>query len=137
MDIAKDLALIDLLCTLDFPAEHGGTDVGRGGPGYHIARLGPDDWPGAEDCYAYETGIGERLTERWGEPSRWGTVTLGERLARGEHLAEPWATLNAQASDLCTWQANGTGRSITVAVADREDENRPQPFVVVTDLNPR
>lgn len=136
MDIAKDLDLIDLLCARDFPAEHGGSDAGLAGPGYHTAWLGPGDWPDASDCYAYEEAVAERLTQRWGGPSRWGSVTLGERIARGEDIPEPWAMLSALVSDLRTWQAPGAGRWVTVAVADRDEESRPQLWVVVTDIDP-
>lgn len=136
MDIAEDLALINRLCTRDVPAEHGRTDVGLSGPGYHIAWLGLRDWPGADDCYAYEAAIAERLTTWWGEPARWGTVTLGERIARGEDIPEPWAMLSALADDLRTWQVSDPGRWATLAVADRDDEKQPRLFVVVTDIDP-
>lgn len=127
MDIAKDLALIDALCARDFPAEHSG---------YHVAWLGPGDWPDASDCYAYEAAVGERLTHRWGEPSRWGTVTLQERVARGEVIPEPWATLADLALDLRTWDIPGGDRSVTLAVADRNAEDQPQLGVFVTDIDP-
>ncbi|MCT9076066.1 hypothetical protein [Streptomyces fulvoviolaceus] len=136
MDIAKDLALIDLLCARDFPAEHSGTDGAPAGPGYHSAWLGPGDWPDASDCYAYEAAVVERLTQRWGASSRWGTVTLGERIAGGEDIPKPWPMLSALASDLRTWEVPGSSRLVTVAVADRDDENQPQLWVVVTDTDP-
>lgn len=135
MDIAKDLALVDLLCFRAFPAEHGGRDGdGLAGPGYHVAWLGPGDGRDTDDCYAYEAAIVERLTARWGAPSRWGTVTLGERVERGEHIPEPWSMLSAVASDLHTWEPGGIGRTVTVTVADRDEERRPHLWVVVTDI---
>lgn len=127
MDIAKDLALIDALCSRDFPAGHSG---------YHAAWLGPGDWPDASDCYAYEAAVVERLTHRWGEPSRWGTVTLQERIARGELIPEPWAMLAAQAVDLRTWDVPGSDRLVTLAVADRNGEDQPQLQVLVTNIDP-
>ncbi|WP_329341719.1 hypothetical protein OG866_37445 [Streptomyces sp. NBC_00663] len=127
MDIAKDLALIDQLCARDFPAEH---------DPYHTAWLGPGDWPDASDCYAYEAALVERLTERWGESDRWGTVTLEERIARGEVIPEPWAMLTALAIDVRTWIVSGGGRRVTVAVADRDEESRPQLWVGVTRSAP-
>ncbi len=133
--MVKDLTLVDLLCTREFPAEHGSTDEGAGGPGYLMARLGPGEWPQPEDCYAYETAMTGQLTMRWGTPSRSGTVTLGERIAEGEDISEPWTTLNALAHDVRTWEATGTGRTVMLAVADREAEHEPQLFVVVTDLD--
>ncbi|KUO17154.1 hypothetical protein [Streptomyces dysideae] len=136
MDIANDLALIDLLCTRDFPAARTGPDEDTGGPGYHMAGLGQRDWPDADDCYAYEAAVTERLTTRWGEPSRWGTVTLAERIARGEHIPEPWSRLSALAVELRTWEASDTGRWVTVAVADHDAEEQPHVFVVVTNTAP-
>jgi hypothetical protein len=135
MDIVKDLALVDRLCTREFPAEHGRTEEGMGGPGYFIAPLGPGEWPSPEDCYAYETAMTGRFTTRWGTPLRSGTVTLGERIARGEDLSQPWTTLSALGQDVRTWDATGTGRTVMLAVADVEEENEPQLFVVVTDLD--
>nr|WP_257004051.1 hypothetical protein [Streptomyces sp. SA15] len=39
MNIARHIALIDELCFRPFPAEHDPSDVGIGGPGYHVAEL--------------------------------------------------------------------------------------------------
>ncbi|MFC8346999.1 hypothetical protein [Streptomyces sp. NPDC057280] len=127
MDIAKDLALIDLLCAQEFPSEH---------ERYHTAWLGPGDWPDVGDCYAYEAAIAERLTQRWGEAFRWGTVTLEERMARGEAIPEPWMALTALTIDVRTWVAPESGRHVTVAVADREDESRPRIRADVTETAP-
>ncbi|MFD3835547.1 hypothetical protein ACFWWC_04715 [Streptomyces sp. NPDC058642] len=127
MDIAKDLALIDELCARDLPAGHSG---------HHAAWLGPGDWPDASDCYAYEAAVAERLTDRWGRPSRWGTVTLQERSARSEVIPEPWAKLADLAVDLRTWEIPGSDRRVTLAVADRNGEDQPQLRVVVTDIAP-
>ncbi|WP_159053242.1 hypothetical protein [Streptomyces regalis] len=35
-----------------------------------------------------------------------------------------------------TRQPGGTGRWVTLAVADRDDENQPRLFVAVTDIDP-
>lgn len=127
MDLATDLALIDGLRTRPVPAEPGAHT-------HHLAVLGPRAWESAEDCYAYEAALAERLTERWGEPSRWGTTTLVERAARGECIPEPWATLAASATDLRTWEADG--RWITLTVLDVDPEETPRPYVAVTREDP-
>jgi len=127
MDIAKDLALIDLLCARAFPSEH---------ERYHTAWLGPGDWPDVSDCYAYEAAVAERLTQRWGEASRRGTVTPAEHIARGEVIPEPWATLTALAIDVRTWVVPENGRHVTVAVADRDEENHPRLWLAVTETTP-
>jgi len=124
MDIASDLALIDRLCT------RGDTD----GTGYHQAVLGLRNWQSAEDCYAYEAAIAERLTARWGEPSRWGTTTLSERSARGERIPEPWAMLSGWGTELLTWEASG--HWVTLTVIDGDTEDLPQVLVVVTTTDP-
>jgi len=127
MDIAKDLALIDLLCARPFPSEH---------ERYHTAWLGPGDWPDVGDCYAYETALIERFTQRWGAAARWGTVTLEERIARGEEIPEPWLSLTASAIDVRTWEVSDSARRVTLAVADREDESRPRIWAAVTETDP-
>ena len=136
MDIAKDLALIDLLCSREFPAEHGRSDIGMGGPGYHMVPLGPDNWESPDDCYAYEAAMAERFTTRWGRMARWGTGTLGERTERGEDIPDPWALLGALAYELRAWEVKGTGRWAILAVADRNDEEQPRLWAAVTEVNP-
>ncbi|MBC2902687.1 hypothetical protein [Streptomyces cupreus] len=127
MDIAKDLALIDGLRTGDIPTE-------PGEDGYRQAVLGLRQWQSAEDCYAYEAAIAERLTEQWGEPSRWGTATLIERGARGERIPEPWARLSALATDLRTWEV--ADRWVILTVIDGDAEHCPQVYCVVTTTDP-
>ncbi|MDT9700759.1 hypothetical protein [Streptomyces sp. P17] len=128
MDIAKDLALIDGLRTRVIPDAEPGED------GYRQAVLGLRPWQSAEDCYAYEAALAERLTERWGEPSRWGPTTLVERGARGERIPEPWAWLSDWATELLTWEASG--RWVTMTVIDGDSEELPQVYVVVTTTDP-
>jgi hypothetical protein len=76
------------------------------------------------------------LKARWGEASRWGTPTLTERTLRGDGIPEPWATVRDLAIDLCSWEAPGTGRWVTLAVADRETENQLRLLLVVTETLP-
>ncbi|MFH0517764.1 hypothetical protein ACHBTE_11355 [Streptomyces sp. M41] len=136
MDVAKDLALTDLLCTRDFPTERGRTDFATGGPGYFMVELGAGSWRSPDDLYAYEAALIQRFDERWGEGSRWGSVTLQERGARGEEIAEPWAVLGIRADDLRTWDARGTGRWVNLGVADRDPEAEPELLLMVTDMDP-
>ncbi|CCK31705.1 hypothetical protein BN159_7326 [Streptomyces davaonensis JCM 4913] len=124
MDIAKDLARIDGLRAREIPAE----------PGYHQAVLGPRDWPSEEDCYAYEAALAELLTARWGEPARWGTTTLVEHGARGGRIAEAWALLTVFATELRTWEVEGTW--VVLTVLDREKEEMPKVFVLITREDP-
>ncbi|MER7571699.1 hypothetical protein [Streptomyces sp. NPDC126514] len=130
MDIAKDLALIDGLRTGVVPAE---PDTEPDADGYRRAVLGLSPWRSTEDCYAYEAALSERLTERWGEPSRWGTTTLVERAARGERIPEPWGMLGALATELRAWEV--AGHWVVLSVADQDAED-PQVHVVVTTTDP-
>lgn len=66
MDIAKDLALTDLLCSEAFPTEHGEPRIAAGGPGYYITPLGTGPWPSADDLYAYETRPGAAIRREMG-----------------------------------------------------------------------
>lgn len=43
MSVARHLAVIDRLCSEDFPSESGRSDVGTAGPGYHVAGLRTSD----------------------------------------------------------------------------------------------
>ncbi|MET8246858.1 hypothetical protein ABZV31_22035 [Streptomyces sp. NPDC005202] len=153
MDIVKMLAVIDALCSRAFPQGHGGTDAGLGipghhlaGPGYFIVELGASAWPRAgdrserqqtaEDLYALERAVAHQLNVRWGEQLPWGTVTLQERVVRGEDIPEPWATLGVLADELRSWKASGTGRWVVVAVADRETTDDVRLLAIVTDTDP-
>jgi hypothetical protein len=136
MDIVRDLAVLDLLCVRDFPAVHGSTEAGSGGPGYFMVCLGPGTWPSPQDLHAYETAVAERLDERLGGQARTETVALRERLTRGERLSEPWASLGVLADDLRTWPAGETGRWITLAVSDRDVPDRARLLAAVTDTEP-
>ncbi|MEU6140972.1 hypothetical protein ABZ848_11490 [Streptomyces sp. NPDC047081] len=141
MDLAEEyIAIADRLCARDFPAEHGWSDVGPAGPGYFMTELGADDRPGeeltAEDFYAAEEGIVPRFDARWGEASRWGTVTLEERARRNEEIAPPWRMVSEQAVDLRSWEIPETGRWVTLSVVDQDPEALPRLLLVVSETVP-
>ncbi|MEU1301718.1 hypothetical protein [Streptomyces shenzhenensis] len=146
MDIARHLALIDLLCTRGFPAEHGRTEHGASGPGYHIAELQTSDdfWEdgGAqreETETQYEAdrdGLGARLTERWGPPQRISLYSVLERTTLGEDPEELWAGLSGQVPDLQLWRAPGADRWVALGVSRWNRELPFQLLAVVTDLDP-
>ncbi|MEU3742032.1 hypothetical protein AB0E78_33865 [Streptomyces sp. NPDC032198] len=89
MSTAEHLAAIDLLRSREFPAEHGRSHSGVGGPGYHIAELmtsgdfWEDDgtqWEATSDQYdAERDGLTVLLAERWGEPQIFSLHSLFER----------------------------------------------------------
>ncbi|MEU3251061.1 hypothetical protein [Streptomyces sp. NPDC006997] len=140
MNIARCLEAIDRLCSRPFPAEHGWSDVGRGGPGYWLAELaaGAADMGEhtADDVEAYREGIAQRLDARWGAAPPWGTVTLRVRGERGEEIPEPWATVSVLVDEVSLWQDTGTGRWIALGVTDRGDTEAPRLLTVVTDTDP-
>lgn len=146
MDIAHSLATIDLLCTRDYPAEHGRTDVGAGGPGYLVVALQTsgdfweDDAAAREDTetqYEFDRdGLGERLTERWGAPQIFSLYSVFERSTGGEEMAEPWASLSSHVPDVHLWTSAETGRWVALGVSQWDQELPFQLLAVVTDIDP-
>ncbi|MEU2285211.1 hypothetical protein ABZ614_25260 [Streptomyces sp. NPDC013178] len=146
MDIARWLATIDLLCARDFPAEHGRTDVGTGGPGYLVAELQTSDdfweddgtqWEETEAQYdADRDGITARLTDRWGPPHHISLSSTLERSTNGEDIPEPWRSLSAHVPDVHLWQLPGTGRWLALGVSQWDKELPFQLLAVVTDTDP-
>lgn len=146
MNITHSLTTIDLLCTRDFPAEHGRTDVGMGGPGYHIAELQTsgdfweDDGAGWERTEAqYEIdrdGLGERLIEHWGAPDVISLAGAFERSQGGEDIPEPWASLSAHVPDVHLWKSPETDRWIALGVSQWDKELPFQLLAVVTQMAP-
>ncbi|MFI6033684.1 hypothetical protein ACIBBD_05785 [Streptomyces sp. NPDC051315] len=146
MDIARCLATIDLLCTRDFPAEHGRTDVGTGGPGYLVAELrtSRDFWDddgtereATEEQYEAERdGLTERLTDRWGPPHRISLASTLERCMDGEDIPEPWASLSAHVPDVHLWRSPDTARWMALGVSQWDKELPFQLLAVVTETDP-
>ncbi|GGL87613.1 hypothetical protein GCM10010129_34310 [Streptomyces fumigatiscleroticus] len=145
MNIARHLALIDELCFRPFPAEHGPSDTGRAEGGHHLAVLqsshglregDPAQRAVTVDQYAEERdALYERLAARWGETAPWNLQTVLLRSAE-EEIPEPWATLSVRARVAHLWEAEGTGRWVAVAVADRDGTDEVQLLAVVTETDP-
>ncbi|MFE9836921.1 hypothetical protein ACFYP4_17610 [Streptomyces sp. NPDC005551] len=146
MTIARQLATIDRLCSEAFPAEPGRSDVGTGGPGYHLAELATsgdfweDDGTGREETEEqYEAdrdGLTERLTGRWGSPQRFSLASVLERSADGEEIPEPWGTLSAHVPDLHLWKEGRHGRWVALGVSQWDKELPFQLMALVTDIDP-
>lgn len=141
MDIARHIALIDELCFRPFPAEHGPSDVGYGGPGHHevaLERSRGDRGARATTVEQYEQNrdaLHELLAPRWGDTDPWNLQTTLLRTER-EEIPEPWASLSARARVAYLWEVEGTGRWVAVAVADRDETDEVQLLVVVTEIDP-
>ncbi|MFC3578163.1 hypothetical protein ACFOZ0_33890 [Streptomyces yaanensis] len=146
MTIEQHLATIDLLCARDFPEQRGGSDVGFGGPGFHVAELatsvglrsgdGAARERTAEDFDAWKESIARRLDDRWGPGQRSGLLAVSVRGERGEEIPEPWAMLSDLVHELCVWQAEVTGRWVALGVAERDETDEIRLIAVVTDTDP-
>lgn len=161
MSTAEHLAAIDLLRSRDFPAEHGRSPSGVGGPGYHIAELltsgdfWEDDgtqWEATADQYdAERDGLSVLLAERWGAPQIFSLASLFERAQgddfgdgdgglgdgdddSGEDIPEPWGSLSSSVPDLHLWQVDG--RWIALGVSQWDKELPFQLLAVVTEIDP-
>ncbi|MFJ4468659.1 hypothetical protein ACIP2X_14395 [Streptomyces sp. NPDC089424] len=145
MNLARCLDTIDRLCSRPFPAEHGWSDVGRGGPGYYVAETAgweapdPDCAHGertTDDVEAFREGVAQRLDDRWGARPPWAMLTLRVRAGRGEEIPEPWASVSALADDLRIWEATGTGRWVALGVARGDGSTPARLLTVVTEVDP-
>jgi len=146
MNIRHWLTTIDLLCTRDFPAEQGRTDVGSGGPGYHIAELQTsgdfweDDGTEREETKTQfefdRDGLGERLIERWGAPDVISLAGTFERAGDGEDIPEPWASLSSHVPDVQLWTPPDENRRIALGISQWDKELPFQLLAVVTETDP-
>lgn len=144
MDIANCLAVIDQLCAREFPAEHGRTDVGTGGPGYLTAALETsgdfheDDGTEREETEAQfeadRDALGERLAERWGPADAFGLAGVFLRTLAGEEIPEPWGTLASHVPDVQVWRAED--RWIALGVSQWDGELPFRLLAVVTSTDP-
>ncbi|MFK4111479.1 hypothetical protein [Streptomyces sp. NPDC002176] len=124
--VARHLAAIDRLRTRDLPA---------GGAGHHTVELdGGRPGPAADDLHALREAIAQRLGARWGEAPPWGQLTLRLRLARGEEIPEPWATLCLRTDELDVWQTGTVW--LAVGVADRDEADETHLLATVTRTAP-
>ncbi|WP_399921011.1 hypothetical protein [Streptomyces kanamyceticus] len=154
MSTAQHLAVIDLLRSREFPAEHGRSECGSEGPGYHIAELMTSDtfWEDdgsqrdiVEEQYETERdGLTVLLGDRWGPPQRFSLASLFERTmeaalgadgdGEAEEIPEPWAQLSSSVPDLHLWHVDG--RWIALGVAQWDKELPFQLLAVVTETDP-
>jgi hypothetical protein len=153
MSTAQHLAAIDLLRSREFPAEHGRSSCGTGGPGYHVAELltSADFWEddgtqreAAADQYdAERDGLTVLLAERWGDPQIFSLASLFERSSgdaydtegsAGEEIPEPWGSLSSSVPDLHLWRVDE--QWIALGVSQWDKELPFQLLAVVTEIDP-
>jgi hypothetical protein len=141
MNIARHMALIDELCFRPFAAEHSASEAGEGGPGYHVVVLESSHGDGGtraatvEQFEKYRDALYEPLATRWGETDPLNLQTTLLRTEQ-EEIPAPWASLSARARVAYLWEAEGTGRWVAVAVADREETDDVKLLAVVTEIAP-
>ncbi|MCX4728014.1 hypothetical protein [Streptomyces sp. NBC_01306] len=146
MTTAQYVATIDRLRTRAFPARHGWSDTGPGGPGYHLAALiTRDTLLGAEDDAAPEGEAEDQLgaeyealvavlDARWGEAQTFSLWSMLTRRMEGEEIPEPWAELCTTAPSLHLWRAEG--RWIAIGAVRESQEQGARLMVAVTDVDP-
>lgn len=130
------------------PALPGGArPVGRGHRGSRVLHggAGEQPWPArtspgerAATVEQYEKdrdALYERLATRWGPTDPYNLQTVLLRTER-EEIPEPWAGLSAAARVAYLWEAEGTGRWVALAVADRDEADEVRLLAVVTQEAP-
>ncbi|MBX7553067.1 hypothetical protein [Streptomyces sp. NPDC004232] len=135
MDIVKFLTAVEALCAGEFPeAGHRTVELATS----HRTRA--DDAQirerTAADFHAYREALAQRLHDRWGRQHPWGQQTVRLRVARGEEIPEPWATLSLLTDELDVWEPPGTGRWIALGVADRDDTDEIRLLATATVTPP-
>lgn len=159
MSSADHIAAIDLLRAREFPAAPGRSELGHGGPGYHVAELLTQDQLWDDDGTAHEEteewyeaerdALTVLLTKRWGEPQRFSLASVllrviaqEERGAEGaegmggvaEPVPDPWATLSESVPDLHLWRTED--HWIALGVARWGARRALQLVAVVTEVDP-
>lgn len=93
MTTAQQLAVIELLRVRAFPAERGSTELGRSGPGYHLAELFQGDGTADAGQHGAEhTALTGILTARFGEPHYISLWSMRTRLGAGRRYRTPGAS---------------------------------------------
>ncbi|MFI1438241.1 hypothetical protein [Streptomyces fructofermentans] len=146
MTTAKHLGTIELLCSRDFPAEHGRSDVGTSGPGFHIAELATsddfweDDGTRREETaaqYEYDRdGLSELLAGRWGRPQVFSLAGAVGRALGGEDIPPPWDGLASHVPDVHLWKEGARDRWVALGVSQWGEELPFQLLAVVTVVDP-
>ncbi|WRZ94291.1 hypothetical protein OHB54_37755 [Streptomyces sp. NBC_01007] len=146
MTIARHLAVIDRLCSEDFPSEHSRSDVGSGGPGYRIAEsVTSEDFWEADGAAREETeeqyeadrdGLSELLTRRWGRPDVLSSSSVLDQVMDGEDIPEPWGVLSSHVPDVHLWKPAGHDRWFALGISQGDRGLPFQLLAVITETDP-
>lgn len=130
MDLAAQLAEVERLRALDFPAQPSDSATVRSGPGYHVADLavsqdfheaGPDRWEQVADDF--ESGcqaLVELLAGRWGEPHPLDLYPYLVRMGEGGSVPPPLDVLCGYVSEVYGWRVADRWIALGVGQGDRE-----------------
>ncbi|MFF8195404.1 hypothetical protein ACF05L_32090 [Streptomyces bobili] len=145
MDMEKYLALADVLSSRGFPEQDSTSDVGEGGPGFHLAPLAASHGLRVADpalrvaemerFHEDREVLAGKLTERWGEPYRVGLQTIRLRTAQ-EEIPEPWARLSLLVGDVHLWELPEQGRWAALGVAELDQDDEVRLLLLVTETAP-
>jgi hypothetical protein len=117
MDLAAQIAEVDRLRVLDFPARRLHDATRRSGPGFHLAVLAADREADAE-------ALVERLAGRWGEPEVLDLLPYRAEHLRGIRVPPVLQELCAGAPGVCEvygWRVGDRWTAVGVGVPDGPD----------------
>ncbi|MBA2946908.1 hypothetical protein [Streptomyces himalayensis] len=145
MSTAQHLDTVLLLCSREFPAEHGRWHGGFCGPGYHIAELvvvdgfrggGCSQLLEAREQYEAEcVALSERLSHRWGPPVPVSLYSVLHRaMADGEDIPEPWHMLSTRVQDVQVWRSDE--RWVVLGGSPWGEESPFHLLAAVTEVDP-
>jgi hypothetical protein len=144
MDLAAQLAEVDRLRALDFPARRVRTGAVESGPGFHLTDLSvsedlQDTDPGRlheieDDFGAACQALVELLCGRWGDPETLDLRPYLVRGAEGGSVPPPLDRLCEVVSEVYGWRVGDRWIGLGVGRGDRE---RALPFQLVLALGRR
>jgi hypothetical protein len=132
MDLAAQIAEVDRMRALDFPARRLRDAARRSGPGFHLAVLAADREADAE-------ALVERLAGRWGEPEVLDLLPYRAQQRRGIPVPPVLAELCADApgvGEVYGWRVGERWTAVGVGVADAPGDSgtgdgRRSPYRIV------
>ncbi|MEE4543835.1 hypothetical protein V2S66_17890 [Streptomyces sp. V4-01] len=130
MDLAAQIAEVDRLRALDFPAQRVRTPAVHSGPGFHLAELAVSEDPHgdggsrreevADDFEAACQALIERLADRWGEPEPLDLYPFLLRQEEGAPVPPPIDVLCGHVSEVYGWRVGARWIALGVGQGDRE-----------------
>jgi hypothetical protein len=130
MDLAAQIAEVDRLRALGFPAQRVRTSAVHSGPGFHLAELavsedfledgGSRREEVADDFEAACQALIERLADRWGEPEPLDLYPYLLRQEEGGRVPPPLDVLCGYVSEVYGWRVGARWIALGIGQGDRE-----------------